>query len=204
MEAMLNELQTQLTAVQAALEGNLQSNLFQLHSLNDLPDKDINERLSRFKTLATCHGWSNTKRVNVLQRSLGGPAESWFDNQSPGTIASFKIVTDGLKARVGSQTPEVLFRQDLYARKQGPKEPLSLYTEDIIKKSKHLALSDNTLMSVISNGVCNEIKNHVILNQPKSLAEAENLASLREAVSRHSGVSSSLGTAHSNLQEQRM
>ena len=43
MEATVNELQTQLTAVQATLEGNLQSSLFQLHSFNGLPNKDINE-----------------------------------------------------------------------------------------------------------------------------------------------------------------
>ena len=203
MEATVNELQTQLTAVQAALEGNLQPSLFQLHSFNGLPNEDINEWLSRFETLAKFHGWSNTKRFNALPLSLGGPAKAWFDTQSPETIASFKTLTDGLKARFGSQTLEFLFRQELYARKQGPKEPLSLYTEDIIKKSQRLALSDNDLMNVFINGLCDEIKNHVILNQPKSFAEAENLARLREAVSRNSGGSSSLATAHS-IQEQRI
>ena len=58
-------------------------------------------------------------------------------------------------------------------------------------------------MNVFITGLCDEIKNHVILNQPKSLAEAENLAHLREAVSRNSGVSSSLATAHL-IQEQRI
>ena len=67
------------------------------------------------------------------------------------------------------KTLEFLFRQELYARKQGPTEPLSMYTEDIIKKSQRLALSDKDLMNVFINGLFDEIKNHVILNQQNSL-----------------------------------
>ena len=62
MEEAVGELQTRLTAVQAALEGNLQSGLFQLRSFNGLPNEDINEWLSRFETLAKFHTWSNAKK----------------------------------------------------------------------------------------------------------------------------------------------
>ena len=184
MEATVNELQTQLSAVQAALEGNLQSGLFQLHSFNGLPNEDINEWLSRFEALAKFHSWSNAKKLNALPLSLGGPAKAWFDTQCPERKADFTVLTDGLKTRLGSQSLEFLFRQELYARKQGPTEPLSLYTEDIIKKSQRLALSDKDLLNVFINGLRDDIKTHVILNQPDSFAEAENLARLREAVSK--------------------
>ena len=204
MEATVNELQTQLSAVQAALEGNLQSGLFQLHSFNGLPNEDINEWLSRFEALAKFHSWSNAKKLNALPLSLGGPAKAWFDTQCPETKADFTVLTDGLKTRFGSQSLEFLFRQELYARKQGPTEPLSLYTEDIIKKSQRLALSDKDLLNVFINGLRDDIKTHVILNQPDSFAEAENLARLREAVSKNSGVSSSLTAVQSTLQEQRI
>ena len=204
MEEAVGELQTRLTAVQAALEGNLQSGLFQLRSFNGLPNEDINEWLSRFETLAKFHTWSNAKKLSALPLSLGGPAKAWYDYQPEETTGDFKLLTEGLKTRFGSQTLEFLFRQELYARKQGPTEPLSMYTEDIIKKSQRLALSDKDLMNVFINGLCDEIKNHVILNQPKSFAEAENLARLREAVFKNSGVSNSLTVAQSVLQEQRI
>ena len=55
MEEAVGELQTRLTAVQAALEGNVQSGLIWLRSFNGLPNKDINEWLSRFETLAKFH-----------------------------------------------------------------------------------------------------------------------------------------------------
>ena len=134
----------------------------------------------------------------------GGPVKAWFDNQPEETTGDFKLLTEGLRTRFGSQTLEFLFRQELYARKQGPTEPLSMYTEDIIKKSQRLALSDKDLMNVFINVLCDEIKTHVILNQPKSFAEAENLARLREAVSKNSGVSNSLTVAQFVLQEQRI
>ena len=204
MEEAVGELQTRLTAVQAALEGNLQSGLFQLRSFNGLPNEDINEWLSRFETLAKFHTWSNAKKLSALPLSLGGPAKAWYDNQPEETTGDFKLLTEGLRTRFGSETLEFLFRQELYARKQGPTEPLSMYTEDIIKKSQRLALSDKDLMNVFINGLCFEIKNHVILNQPTSFAEAENLARLREAVSKNSGVSNSLIVAQSVLQEQRI
>ena len=169
--------------IQAALEGNLQSSLFQLHSFNGLPQEDINEWLSRFEALATFHSWSNAKQLNALPLSLGGPAKAWFDTQCPETKADFTVVTDGVKTRFGSQSLEFLLRQELYAQKQGATEPLSLYTKDSIKTSQHLAHSDKDLLNVFINGLRDDIKTHVILNQPDSFAEAENLARVREAVS---------------------
>ena len=87
MEATVNELQTQVSAIQMALERNLQSSLFQLHSFNGLPYEDKNEWLSRFEALATFHSWSNAKKVNALPLSLGGPAKAWFGTQCHETKA---------------------------------------------------------------------------------------------------------------------
>ena len=202
MEEVVSEIQTQLTAVQAALEGNTQSGLFQLRSFNGLPNEDINEWLSRFETLAKFHNWSQAKRLNALPLSLGGPAKAWYDTMPPETVGDFRTLTQGLKERFGSQSLEFLFRQELFARKQGPSEPLSLYTEDVIRKCQRLGLSDKDLMNAFINGLCEDTKNHVILSQPKSFAEAENLARLREAVSKTS--SSPFSGAQSVLHEQRL
>ena len=165
MEEVVSEIQTQLTAVQAALEGNTQSGLFQLRSFNGLPNEDINEWLSRFETLAKFHNWSQAKRLNALPLSLGGPAKAWYDTMPPETVGDFRTLTQGLKERFGSQSLEFLFRQELFARKQGPSEPLSLYTEDVIRKCQRLGLSDKDLMNAFINGLCEDTKNHVILSQ---------------------------------------
>ena len=121
----------------------------------------------------------------------------------PADIASdFKRLTDELKSRFGAQSLEFIFRQELHARKQGPNEPLSLYTEDIIKKCQHLALSENEIMNVFINGLVDEIKTHVILGQPKTFAEAESLACLRNTVKSASGISSPLVTSQEKAAQQ--
>ena len=95
-----------------------------------------------------------------------------------------------------------IFRLGVYSRKRRPHEPLSSYiTEDIIKKCQRLDISDSDMMNIYINGLADDIKTHVLLNQPDSLAKAEKLARLREAVM----TNDSLTTGRSNiLQDQRI
>ncbi len=186
MEDQVNQLQNQLAAVQAAIEGNAQSNLFQLRQFHGLANEDINYWLSRFETLAKFNNWSAAKRLSALSLSLGGSAKAWYDLQPPETTNDLNSLTKELRARFGTKTLEFLFRQELFARKQGVNEPLSVYTEDILRKSQRIGLPDNDVMNIFISGLSTEIKNHVILNQPKSFAEADNLARLRDAVSKSS------------------
>ena len=110
-----------------------------------------------------------------------------------------------MKKRFGTQNTDFILRQELYARKQGVTEPLSVYTEDMIKRCQRLALSEIDLMNIFINGLSTDLKNHVILNQPKTFAEAENLARLRDAVLKASGVSSSFAAASQNqFQEKKI
>ena len=136
---------------------------------------------------------------------LGGAALAWFQTLPAESISDYETLINELKSRFGAQNLEFIFRQELYARKQGPKEPLSIYTEDVIRKCQRLSLSENEMMNVFINGLVGEIKNHVILGQPKTFAKAENLARLRNAVKNASVVSSVLATPQDKtaLQEKR-
>ena len=97
-----------------------------------------------------------------------------------------------------------MLRQELFSRKQDPNEQLSVYTEDIIKKSQRLGLTDKDMMNIFINGLTNEIKTHVILSQPDTFAKAENLARLRDAVMKNSGVSGSVVVAQNLSQEAKI
>ena len=200
------ELQTQMTAVQAALEGNAQSGLFRQPPFHGFPNEDVNEWLLKFERLSKFYGWSNAKKLGALPLLLGGTALAWFQTLPAESVADFKTLTDALKSRFGAQNLEFIFRQELYARKQGPNEPLALYTEDVIKKCQRLSLSENEMMNVFINGLVDDLRNHVILGQPKTFAAAENLARLRSAVKRASGVPSSLTASQDKnaLQEQKI
>ena len=113
---------------------------------------------------------------------LDGPAQAWLHTQTPDIANDFNALCDALKNRFGAQNRAFVFRQELYSRKQRPNEPLSSYTEDIINKCQHLNISDNDMLSIYINGLVDDIKTHVILNQPETFAKAENLARLREAM----------------------
>ena len=183
-QATVNELQNQMTAMQAAFEGNSQASLFKPRSFNGFPNEDVNEWLSKFDRFAKFYNWSNAKRLGAIALLLEGSALAWYHTLGEETTGNLTNLIDALKDRFGAQNLEFIFRQELYARKQGLTEPLSLYTEDIIKKCQRLSLSDKDMMNIFINGLSEDLKTHVVLNQPKAFAEAENLARLRDSVTK--------------------
>ena len=182
----VHELQNQTSAMQAALEGNSQASLFKPKIFNGFPSEDVNEWLHQFERYSKFYNWSNLKRLDAISLLFGGSALAWFRTLPDETTSDFNALVEALKSRFGSQSLDFLFRQELYARKQGLNEPLAIYTEDIIRKAQRLSLSDTDMMNVFVNGLNHVIKTHVILNQPKTFAEAENLARLRDSVSKTS------------------
>ena len=182
VEATVQELQTQLTAVQAAIEGNSQSSIFKPRSFSGLPSEDVNEWLGKFERFSKFYNWSNAKKLGALTLLLEGPALAWYQTLPDEDTGSFANLCTALRDRFGAQNLEFLFRQELYSRKQGLGEPLAVYTEDIIKKCQRLALPDKDIMNIFINGLSDDLKTHVILNQPKTFAEAENLARLKDSV----------------------
>ena len=136
----------------------------------------------KFERFAKFYNWSNAKKLGAISLLLDGPALAWLHTQNPDTVNNYNNLVEALKSRFGAQNLDFLFRQELYSRKQGPLEPLSLYTADIIKMCQRLSISDKDMMNIFINGLSSEIKNYVILNQPDSFEKAESLARLRDAV----------------------
>ena len=127
---------------------------------------------------------------------------AWFQTLPNETTSDFNELVGELKKRFRSQNLEFFFRQELYSRKQGQNEPLALYTEDIIKKSHRLSLSDKDMMNILVNGLNDAIKTHVFLNNLKTFAHAENLARLRDSVSKTSAHTFPLAPPSVPAQEQ--
>ena len=111
MEDQVNQLQNALAAVQAAIEGNAQSNLFQLRQFHGLANEDVNDWLSRFETLAKFNNWSTAKRLSALSLSLGCSAKAWYDLQPPETTHDLNSLTKELTARFGTKTLKFLFHE---------------------------------------------------------------------------------------------
>ena len=171
LQSTVDTLQTQLSAVQAAIDGNTKSSLFTKPPFNGYPTKDINEWLANFDRLSTFYSWTNTKRLSALPLLLGGPALAWYQTLPSETANDFPALVVALKGKCRAQNVDFISRQELYAHKQGLNEPLAIVTEDIIKRCQHLSLSDVEIMNILINELKKEIKNHVILYQPKSFAK---------------------------------
>ena len=187
MEATVHKLQERVTAMQAALEGNAHSGLFKQPPFSGYQTEDVNEWIAKFNRLTRFYRWSNAKKLGALQLLLNGPALAWFQTLPRETTGNFESLTEALTNRYGSQDLKFVIRQELYARKQYENEPLVTYTEDIIKKCQRLNLADIEMMNIFVNGLRADIINHVLLNQPKTFAEAENLARLRDSLSKSFG-----------------
>ena len=56
----VNNLQSQLSAVQAAIEGNSQASMFKPRSFTGALSDDVNEWLEKFERFAKFYGWSIT------------------------------------------------------------------------------------------------------------------------------------------------
>ena len=141
--------------------------------------------------------WNNGKKLGALSLLLDGPAQAWLHTQPPEIGTDVNALCDALQNRCGAQNLAFIFHQEVYSRKQRPNEPLSCYTEDIIKRCQHLNSSDNDMLNIYINGLADDIKTHVILNQPDTFATAENLARLCEAVLSNDP----LTNAHANVSQ---
>ena len=93
---------------------------------------------------------------------------------------SFEHLVQAFKDQFINPASVWLWRQQLSARKQTETADYACY---IRRLCKHLNLSAAKTMHYFIQGLRPNLKNHVIIVQPKGFAEAENLANLKEAVS---------------------
>ena len=70
IEATVNNLQTQLTAVQAAIEGSSQASIFKPRPFTGALNEDINEWLAKFDRFAKFYNWGAAKKLGVGYSSL--------------------------------------------------------------------------------------------------------------------------------------
>eukprot|EP00794_Sanderia_malayensis_P016268 gene16268-17908_t len=88
IEATVNNLQRQLTAVQAAIEGNAQASMFKPRPFTGALSEDVNEWLAKFDRFAKFYNWGNAKRLGALVLLFEGPALSWFQTLPEETAAA--------------------------------------------------------------------------------------------------------------------
>ena len=146
------------------------------------PTDDITAFLSHFERYSKFCEWDSKQCLRALPLYLQGNASSWYTSLDT-CFENYDDLVNALKDHFSNPASMWLLRQQLSARKQQETESLANYAADIRRLCKRLGLSDSEGMHYFIQGLHADLKSHVILGQPKTLAEAENLAHLKEAVS---------------------
>ena len=147
------------------------------------PTDDFPAFLSHFEHYSNFCEWDDKKCLRALLLYLHGNASSWYTSIDTKKFETYNNLVEALKGQFSKPASIWLWRQQLSARKQGETEPLTNYSSGIRRLYKHLGLSNTEDMHYFIQGLCTDLKGQVILGQPQTLAEAQHLANLKEAVS---------------------
>ena len=134
----VNNLQSQLSAAQASIEGHSQASMFKPRPFTGALSDDVNEWLAKFERFAKFYNWNSTKKLGAMVLLLEGPALSWFHTLPEETSNSFSRLVEALRNRFSASNMDFILRQELYAKKQGSSESLTNYTADIIRRCQRL------------------------------------------------------------------
>ena len=198
---MLHELQQQMAAIQAQLT---QQQAQQKKTTTALQNVPIPESASTHRP-ATFHGydsedisrWLNKfesylklRRIEVssptalaeLELNLAGPAEDFYYSLPAEQRGTFKQLRDALMERFSNDNQSWITWQAVSTRQQGPLEPLDAYLTDLTNKFRRLNISDADKMRYFVQGLKPDVRETVLLRQPRTFREAQEMARLACAV----------------------
>jgi len=144
---------------------------------------NIEEFIRNFKRAAQLCGWSSSKQAQALPLYLKGIANQWFNSLVNKDTLSLDKLIQKLKEEFSSEGLKWRLRQNLAQRKQKANESLNIYKTDIRSHCKRLDLPKSEWLHHFVKGLTPDIKYYVILQKPRTLEQAENLARLKESVS---------------------
>ena len=113
-----------------------------------------------------------------LSLNLAGPAEDFYYSLPEEQKATFNQLRDALQDRFSNDNQSWLIWQAVSTRQQGSLEPLDTYLTDLTNKFRRLNITDAEKMRYFVHGLRADIRKTVLLKQPKTFREAEEMARL--------------------------
>ena len=186
-EEKLIQVQAALKTLQEKLETESVSKS-QLQSLRLKPflgssSEDIDEWMEKFERFAKFSSWKDDKKVGALPLMLDGAAIAFYRTLDDVTKEDFAQLKGAITEIFNSPSLAFLLRQQLSARRMSPDESLENYIEDVTRRCHRLKLADMQRLHVFVQGLRPDLKEHVMLNRPKTYQKAETLARLKTEVS---------------------
>ena len=156
--------------------------------------------LLQFKQYATYFGWNEEQTLKAFPLSLQGIASIWYNSLDKIKLEEPDSLYKLFSERFLSPADNWALRQELNQRKQGPNESLADYSADMRKRFLRLEIPETETIFIYVNGLKPHLRSHVVLQQPKSLEEAETLAKIKNSVTESSPKLLNAETASSLMQ----
>ena len=191
---LLNQLQEQISAIQAqqkktstALETAPLPESTSTHRppvFHGYDSEDVSRWLNKFES------YLKLRRINLasptalaeLELNLAGPAEDFYYSLPADQRETFNQLRDALRERFANDNQSWITWQAVSTRQQGPLEPLDVYLTDLTNKFRRLNISDADKMRYFVQGLRSDVRETVLLKQPRTFREAQEMARLACAV----------------------
>ena len=191
---LLRQLQEQIAAIQAqqkktstALETAPIPESTSTHRppvFHGYDSEDVSRWLTKFES------YLKLRRINPasptalaeLELNLAGPAEDFYYSLPADQRETFNQLRDALRERFANDNQSWITWQAVSTRQQGPLEPLDVYLTDLTNKFRRLNISDADKMRYFVQGLRSDVRETVLLKQPRTFREAQEMARLACAV----------------------
>ena len=146
--------------------------------------EDINRWLDKVENYLTLRriDTSTPTALAELVLNLAGPAEDFYYSLPGDCKDTFTKLRDALKERFANENQSWITWRAITTRQQGPVEPLDTYLTDLTGKFRRINISDADKMRYFVQGLRADLRETVLLKQPKTFREAEEMARLASAV----------------------
>ena len=187
---LLKQLQEQVAAIQAqqkktstALEtAPIQESTSTHHPpvFHGYDSEDVSRWLNKFGS------YLKLRRINPasltalaeLELNLTGPVEDFYYSLPADQRGTFNRLRDALRESFANDNQSWITWQAVSTRQQGPLEPLDVYLTDLTKKFRKLNISHADKMRYFVQGLRSDVRETVLLEQPQTFREAQEMARL--------------------------
>ena len=202
---VLEQLREQVDFLQQELRSQQQNHReFRQRTINameqaPIPDTSSSQRPAPFhgfdsedinRWLDKVEHYLNLRRIQTdsptalaeLILNLAGPAEDFYYSLGEERKNTFVALCEALRERFSNENQNWIIWQAITTRQQGPVESINTYLNDVTSKFGRIKISDADKMRHFVQGLRADLRETVLLKQPKSFQEAEEMARLAAAV----------------------
>ena len=149
-------------------------------------NEDISRWFEKLELLLTTKGIEKTGPLAIAQiiNNLSGPAETFLFELPAEERESFEKLKCALMKRYATKDRTWVKRQRLITRRQGPKELLSDYINDMHELFSGLHVAEVEKVTYFIEGLLPSIKIEVLKKMPETLLEAEECARTLDSINK--------------------